>query len=604
MARSGTISTNVGANGVYTFWIDWVVNSQNVAENCSNLTVQLKARRNDGYPSYGAYNNYGNNTVRLTVGESVRFENAAANLDFRGDGQTLAEWSGDVLHGVDGLLNLNLNGYFYFNSSAATSLPKGGYTVSGTAAIDAIPRASAVSCTDARIDSTAVIFITRADASFTHRLTWRFGELTGVVAEQTGETTVPWQIPTSFYSQIPSSRTGLGTITCETFHASGTKIGTSSCPFTVTAVDTVTVNGTVSDRNEETIALTGDDTKLVRFFSNAHAFLEAATNNGASIVATAINGVAGSQREFPFCETGVFTFSARDSREYSASITVERELIPYVRLTDNSSIKRDSPTGDTVTLTLEGSFWNGNFGVKENVLTCRYRVGEGEFVSVEPEIAENAYRCKISLSGFDYRQTYAIEVNISDALTNLSRTLPVKKGIPVFDWGADDFNINGILKLSGTDIFQLFADRFYPPGSLYWSEDPTNPAKLFGGTWVPIKDRFILAAGDQYPAGKNGGEATHLLSISEMPTHTHSVEHIATPISQNGGAVWGSLAGGSELGSTIYWSRVTLTETGDGEAHNNMPPYETYYCWKRVKENTSAVVGVAVAGRAIVGTGG
>ena len=127
MATSGTISKKIGTNSVYTFWIDWVRNSQNVAANTSNITVTLKAKRNDGYPSYGAYNLNANNTIQLAVGGSVKVNNTAAKIDLRtSTGTTLATWTGDVGHNADGTLNLALEGYFYFNSSAASSLPNGG----------------------------------------------------------------------------------------------------------------------------------------------------------------------------------------------------------------------------------------------------------------------------------------------------------------------------------------------------------------------------------------------------------------------------------------------------------------------------------------------
>ena len=49
------------------------------------------------------------------------------------------------------------------------------------------------------------------------------------------------------------------------------------------------------------------------------------------------------------------------------------------------------------------------------------------------------------------------------------------------------------------------------------SLEPTDPATLFGGTWERIQGRFLLAASDEYEAGSSGGEATHKLTVSEMP---------------------------------------------------------------------------------------
>lgn len=74
-------------------------------------------------------------------------------------------------------------------------------------------------------------------------------------------------------------------------------------------------------------------------------------------------------------------------------------------------------------------------------------------------------------------------------------------------------------------------DIAHPIGSYYWSENPTDPSVLFGGTWERIKDKFILAAGDNYEIGEAG------------------------------------------VNNTQY--------TGNDQPHNNMPPYITAYCWKR-----------------------
>ena len=57
----------------------------------------------------------------------------------------------------------------------------------------------------------------------------------------------------------------------------------------------------------------------------------------------------------------------------------------------------------------------------------------------------------------------------------------------------------------------------YPVGSIYMSVNDTDPSLLFPGTWERIKDRFLLASGDTYSAGSTGGEATHVLTVSELP---------------------------------------------------------------------------------------
>ena len=78
--------------------------------------------------------------------------------------------------------------------------------------------------------------------------------------------------------------------------------------------------------------------------------------------------------------------------------------------------------------------------------------------------------------------------------------------------------------------------RTYPVGAIYISVSSTSPASLFGGTWERISGRFLIGAGaaeanttDYWgtlgasdvncPAGEMGGEATHTLTVIEMPSH-------------------------------------------------------------------------------------
>ena len=62
----------------------------------------------------------------------------------------------------------------------------------------------------------------------------------------------------------------------------------------------------------------------------------------------------------------------------------------------------------------------------------------------------------------------------------------------------------------------------YPVGAIYISVNSTSPGTLFGGSWERIQDRFLLSAGSSYSAGSTGGSATHTLTASEMPSHTHT----------------------------------------------------------------------------------
>lgn len=124
----------------------------------------------------------------------------------------------------------------------------------------------------------------------------------------------------------------------------------------------------------------------------------------------------------------------------------------------------------------------------------------------------------------------------------------------------------------------------YPIGAIYISTNATSPETLFGGTWRPIQGRFLLAADNTYKAGSTGGEATHTLTLGEMPTHTHPMYS-----SNSGGdSTWTPNEGSYHIDSVTtdektYWARLGMDSAGSGMAHNNMPPYLAVYVWERVE---------------------
>lgn len=131
-------------------------------------------------------------------------------------------------------------------------------------------------------------------------------------------------------------------------------------------------------------------------------------------------------------------------------------------------------------------------------------------------------------------------------------------------------------------VLNAYFLKVYPVGAFYFSASSDNPATLFGGTWTQIKDTFILAAGTKYKAGTTGGEATHALTVPEMPNHYHD-EYVGNESGDSsapsGYIGWPSI---SYISGKTWLAKLAKTSgTGGGAAHNNMPPYLAAYVWQR-----------------------
>ena len=338
-------------------------------------------------------------------------------------------------------------------------------TTYGTMTATAAP--SKIGATDANIGSTSTVTFARYNNAFTHTLAY-------IAAGQTSYTTIfskqditshTWEVPTSLYALIPNDKEIDVTLRCQTYSGS-TLIGTEYGTMTATVAEkncAPSISVTAADSNENTIALTGDNKKIIKFHSDiaVKATATAKTDTSATIKSTTVKcgsiTAQGHTKTFTKAESVNITATTTDSRGYSKTAEATGlSLIDYTKLTANTTVKRTSPTGDTVIVTTKGNFFNSSFGAVKNTLTVEvaYKLKGAEDYSEYSAMAfttsGNTYTATATLTGLDYQQVYSIQVRAQDQIYKFEGPIAdavyndqdIKKGIPVFDWGENDFQVN------------------------------------------------------------------------------------------------------------------------------------------------------------------
>lgn len=159
----------------------------------------------------------------------------------------------------------------------------------------------------------------------------------------------------------------------------------------------------------------------------------------------------------------------------------------------------------------------------------------------------------------------------------------------------------------------------HPVGSIEINITGTNPSEYLGGTWESFgAGRVLIGVGTGTDinstsqtfssAEVTGGEYTHKLTITEIPSHTHGskslvgtwanwgegsgqvsrtangykVTGIVSAVGDNNQYGWGTATGRDQDNTSL---KIDATHEhnsvgGDGY-HNNIQPYITVYFWKR-----------------------
>lgn len=458
----------------------------------------------------------------------------------------------------------------------------------------------------------------------THVLSIAFGHHIFYREYAAGQATDTITIPLDWLDAIPNSRSGFAVATLSTY-LDGVDLGSvvrnieiaapaSTAPqFTPQCSPLLTVDGV-------TYPSIGAG-KYVQYKGGVTAtFANAQAAYGATITQYWVEGGGYTGMASPY-NTGIirqngavtFTFIATDSRGLSATKTLDINVLPY----SPPSITNFRAWRTDATGVMNGAGNNGKvlsswtFNSLQGGNTCSAVAyitlpnGEQQLTAAMASGVEYPVATASGAVNLSTELRYPLRLVVTDIYGSVSTSSVIPAATYSMHWNSTGTSFGFGTACQYQDAVEISGDRtlylgdqtladiirttvidlVYPVGALYCSTQAESPAGKFGGNWEQIKDRFLLAAGDNYAAGSEGGAATHTLTESEMPYHRHNTSVSWTNASTvNTISFGGNIANISAANSPLGVDRTDsyTRYTGNGHAHNNMPPYYTLYIWKRI----------------------
>lgn len=459
---------NIQTNTRNTYYAILALTEQSQSNAANSTTLAYTLTLYNGKTSFSGY------TIGYRVkidGVQVAYHDNTGNQTSMGwnESKLLVSGTTTVVHNDDGNKTVSVEIEVWTDSNPYLPIYISG---SGQVKLTQILRESTISATDANIGAVSMIAVNRKSAAYTHSIRYAFGGLSGYITADGGvsasevklsSTYIGWTLPESFYAQIPNAKSGKCTLTCKTYSGS-TQIGSAkTCTLTCVASESdcaPQVTASVAASDPITATLTGSSAKLIRYCSDALCTIAATARNSATLRQKRIAGqvIDGTSRTIPAIEADAVTFDATDSRGYTAAVTVAVDLVPYVKLTCRASSARETPTGDKVMLYISGSYYNGSFGAASNALTLKYKVdGASAWTEVTPTITDNTYSAQVELTGISYNETHALSVVATDKLSTVQVSDTIKRGVPVFDWGEEDFEFHVPVSFQGKTLSEILS---------------------------------------------------------------------------------------------------------------------------------------------------
>ena len=415
-------------------------------------------------------------------------------------------------------------------------------TTPSNSIITAITKYEADNTDASGIELTWVVY----DASYTHVFSLIdsndnvLNQWSDITKTSTGSSTLVLETDASLrmamLNEVPNTQQSVSLTLRLTTYSGSTQIGDVATGNVVVSTSAgkskpAINNLVIKDINATTLSLTNDNQVFIRGNSTALVSFDADANNGAYLSSIKINNteiLSGQSvstysvsKEYTAIENATYRIVITDSRGYASETTYEGATIAYSAPSITANISRTIPVNDNkAELEFSGScygLWFGDSGVKNTLtVTYTYSGNTKTIAATNYDVSNTSYYSKSSdgsagaielTDSFDYNTTYSVTVTVADKLNSASITLSLQKGLPIFDFGSDDFNFNVDVLFVNPAVFNnastfkgasVFNDSVTLPDAVFTDVlDPSTSEQITMSTFAAAAFDYILTD-DEY----------------------------------------------------------------------------------------------------------
>ena len=456
----------------YECRLGYQVNSQDITNNTSNVTLRLECRSISS-----SYSTKGSSGLTSVIDGTTVKSNAAVDMSNTNVWQDFGARTITIAHNADGTCSVSKSGSFTCTAgSSQYSLSSGSASV--TVAPATIPRATTptVSSSSVNMGSAVTISTPRASSSFTHTLTYSFGSSSGQIAANV-TTSYSWTPPLTLANQVPSATSGTCTITCKTYNGS-TLIGTKTVSLTLVVPSSVVPTIGSVTLSEGSSSVPSSWGVYVQNRSKLHVVTTASGAYSSTIKSYKITGIDGNTYNSSnfvsntLTQNGnkTITVTVTDSRGRTATTTTTYTCLYYA----NPSISSASAVRclSDGTASEEGTYlkytFKANVSPVSNKNTHTYKIGykvSGASSYTYVTISNNTYsldKTNVVLSGvtFSADSAYDIEFYVGDYYSATTTTRNISTAFALMNFRSTGKGM-AVGKVSERDAFEVGVNAFF-----------------------------------------------------------------------------------------------------------------------------------------------